>query len=164
MKAIVAVDQHWGIGKDGGMLVHIPKDLAYFKEKTLGKVVIMGRGTLESLPGAKPLKGRETIILSRSPGYDPGCKVCVSLEELFTLLKDYPDEDIFVAGGGDVYRQLMPHCDVCLVTKIDAAFAADTFFENLDAGQSFSLTAESEPITENGVTYRFAEYQRILPK
>lgn len=161
MKAIVAVDRNWGIGKDGGMLVHIPKDLAYFKEKTLGKVVIMGRGTLESLPGSKPLPGRETIVLSRKKDYDPGCKVCRSMDELFDFLKGYRDEEVFVAGGGDIYRQLMPYCDACLVTKIDAAFEADTFFENLDLQEDFILASAQEPITENGVTYSFTEYRRV---
>ena len=78
MKAIVAVDRNWGIGRDGGLLVHLPGDLKYFKEKTLGKTVVMGRETLESLPGGKPLPGRDNIVLTLNSFYEAGCPLCHS--------------------------------------------------------------------------------------
>lgn len=161
MKTIVAVDNNWGIGKDGTLLVHLPGDLKYFKEKTLGKVVVMGRTTFESLPGKKPLKNRVNIVLSRNPGFQPeGSIRCSSMGELFKVLENYDMEDVFIIGGADVYRQFSPYCNGHLVTKINGVFGADKHFENLDKRSDFELVKESEPQNENGVEYRFTEYRR----
>ena len=104
MKSIVVVDKNWGIGKDGDLLVHLPGDLKYFKEKTLGKVVVMGRTTFESLPGKKPLPGRVNIVLSRDLEFHPeGCIMCRSKEELFKELENYDDDDVMIMGGSYVY-------------------------------------------------------------
>lgn len=160
MKTIVAVDKNWGIGKDGGLLVNLPGDLKYFKEQTLGKVVVMGRTTFESLPGKKPLKDRVNIVLSRNEEFQPDCIKCRSMGELFKTLEQYDMEDVFIIGGQDIYRQFLPFCSSHLVTKIDAAFEADKFFENLDLRNDLELTWTSETIKENGVEYRFTEYRR----
>lgn len=161
MKTIVAVDNNWGIGKDGCLLCSIPGDLQYFKEKTLGKVVVMGRTTYESLPGKKPLKDRINIVLSRNPDFQPeGCITCKSMGELFKVLENYNMEDVFIIGGEDIYRQFSPYCSGHLVTKIDADFEADKHFENLDRRDDLELVAESNPQKENGVEYRFTEYRR----
>ncbi len=159
MKAIVAVDRNWGIGRGGKLLVHLPGDLAYFKEKTLGKTVIMGRKTLESLPGGSPLPGRNNIVLTRDPDCEAGCPLCHSVEELLGRIEG-EKEEAFVIGGEQVYRALLPCCDACYVTKIDAEYSAETFFPNLDRCDEFEQVWESEPVEEKGVTYRFAEYRR----
>lgn len=160
MKTIVAVDNNWGIGKDGGLLVNLPGDLKYFKEQTLGKVVVMGRTTFESLPGKKPLKDRVNIVLSRNEDFQPDCTKCKSMGELFKTLEAYDMEDVFIIGGADIYRQFLPYCSSHLVTKINGVFEADKFFENLDLRTDLELVGMSEPVSENGVEYRFAEYRR----
>lgn len=161
MKTIVAVDNNWGIGKDGCLLCNIPGDLKYFKDKTLGKVVVMGRTTYESLPGKKPLKGRVNIVLSRNPDFQPeGCIKCKSMGELFKVLEDYNMDDVFIIGGEDIYRQFSPYCSGHLVTRINADFSADKHFENLDKRSDLELVEEGEPQNENGVEYRFTEYRR----
>ncbi len=161
MKTIVAVDNNWGIGKDGCLLCHLPGDLNYFKEKTLGKVVVMGRTTCESLPGKKPLKGRVNIVLSRNPDFAPeGFIKCGSMGALFKTLENYNTEDVYIIGGADIYRQLSPYCNSHLVTKINCVFDADRHFEDLDKRGDLELVQESEPQKENGLEYRFTEYRR----
>lgn len=159
MKAIVAVDRNWGIGRDGGLLVHLPGDLKYFKEKTLGKTVVMGRETLESLPGGKPLPGRDNIVLTRNSCYEAGCPLCHSEEDLLNR-PDCRGEDVFVIGGEQVYRMLLPYCDTCYVTKIHGEYPAEKFFPDLDQSEEFEVVWESEPVEEKGVTYHFVEYRR----
>lgn len=161
MKTIVAVDNNWGIGKDGRLLCHLPGDLKYFKEKTLGKVVVMGRTTCESLPGKKPLADRVNIVLSRNPDFQPaGFIRCRSMGELFKVLENHDMEDVFIIGGADIYRQFGPYCSGHLVTKINGVFDADRHFEDLDKRSDLKLVWESEPQRENGLEYRFTEYRR----
>jgi dihydrofolate reductase len=159
MKLIVAVDKNWGIGKDGQLLCYLSGDLKYFKEKTLGKTVVMGRKTLESLPGAKPLPNRKNIVLSRDKNFQKdGCLV---FSEIQDFLENCKDDDVMVMGGGSIYKQLLKYCDTCYITKIDKAFEADTQFPNLDEMKDFQLTWISEAQNENGITYYFTEYKRI---
>ncbi len=158
MRAIVAVDEKWGIGKEGKLLTHIPGDLHFFKEKTLGKIVIMGRETLESLPGAKPLPGRRNIVLTRNKEYQVDCEVCYSKEELFNKLKGEDPENIYIIGGELVYHQFLPYYHQIYVTKMEGDFQAEKFFDNLDENDSFEMVWESDPHEENGVRYKFTEY------
>ena len=161
MKTIVAVDNNWGIGKEGCLLCHLPGDMKYFKERTLGKVVIMGRTTFESFPGQKPLKDRVNIVLSRNPDFQPAdCIKCKSMGELFKVLENYNMDDVMVIGGEDIYRQFLPYCNAHLVTKINETFGADKHFENLDQCGDWELVWESEPQEDNGMEYRFREYRR----
>lgn len=161
MKTIVAVDNNWGIGKEGCLLCHLPGDLKYFKDKTRDKVVVMGRTTFESLPGQKPLKDRVNIVLSRNPDFSPeGCIKCSSMGELFKVLENYDMEDVFIIGGEDIYRQFLPFCSGHLVTKINADFDADRHFENLDCRSDLELVEESEALRDNGLEYRFTEYKK----
>lgn len=160
MKTIVVVDQNWGIGKEGQLLAHLPGDLKYFKEKTLGKVVVMGRETLESLPGSKPLPGRTNMVLSRNPQFVADCMVYNSMEQLFKELENYPVEDIFICGGEKIYRQFSPYCDSYLVTKIEESFPADKHFEDLDKREDLAVYWESPVQEEKGIKYKFVEYRR----
>ena len=160
MKTIVAADNNWGIGKNGKLLVHLPGDLKYFKEKTLGKVVVMGRATYESLPGKTALKDRVNIVLSRNPDFHPDCILCRSVDEVFKTLENYDTEDVFIIGGQDIYSQFLPYCSGCLVTKINAVLDADKYFENLDMREDLELIWKSEARTENGIEYQFTEYRR----
>ena len=120
MKAIVAVDLNWGIGYRGNLLQRIPEDMKFFKQMTLGKVVIMGRETFESLPGKEPLKDRINIVLSKDECFtNEKVTICRSLDELFYELKKYNSDDVFVIGGESIYTQLLPYCSEVYVTKID---------------------------------------------
>ncbi|QAT43536.1 dihydrofolate reductase [Aminipila luticellarii] len=160
MKMIAAADNKWGIGKDNELLVHIPGDLKYFKEKTMGKVVVMGRKTLESLPGQRPLPGRTNIVLSSNKDYPAGCSVCHSKEELFKELEKYDSDDIYVIGGAKVYADLFDDCDTYFITKILKTFPADRYFNNLDECKEVSLVWESDMQESNGLEYKFTEYRR----
>lgn len=160
MKAIVAVDQNWAIGKSGQLLVHLPGDLQYFKEKTLQKAVVMGRTTLLTLPGGRPLKDRHNVVLSTDLSFRPACQIARSLEDLLSVLAAFDSDDIYVIGGEQVYRELLPLCDTVYVTIIEAVYEADKHFPNLDQMEEWEQTDLGEQREENGVTYRFATYRR----
>lgn len=165
MKLIVATEKNWGIGKDNQLLVHLPGDLKYFKERTLGKVVIMGRKTLESLPDARPLPKRTNIVISRNPDFKPeGCVMASSCEEAakkaLVLAGAGGSDDVIVMGGASIYEQMLPDCDTCYVTRLEQAFDADCSFRNLDQDPDFEVVWESPAQEENGVRYRFVEYRR----
>lgn len=161
MNLIVAVDKNWAIGKDGGLLAHLPKDLAYFKEKTLGKVVVMGRSTLESLPGGRALPNRTNIVLTHRLDFErEGCTVVHSMEELLEECNKYPSEDIMIMGGASVYNELMEVCDSLFITKIYHEFEADTYLKNADQLPQFKVIWSGDIIEENGIQYQWFEYRR----
>jgi len=162
MKAILSADRKWGLGYQGRLLVSIPSDLRFFRETTMGHVVVMGRKTLATLPAGQPLKGRTNIILSRDPEWTVrGATVVHSIRELMEALKPYEDDDIYVAGGGEIYRQLLPYCKVAHITKIDHAYEADTYFPNLDEMPEWKITGVSEEQTYFNLEYEFVKYERI---
>lgn len=162
MKLIVAVDKNWGIGKDNKLLVSIPADMKMFRQETTGKVVVMGRKTLESFPGGQPLKNRVNLVLSRNQEYKPkGVKVCRSLEELLEEVKKYPSDQVYCIGGESIYRQLLPYCDTAHVTKIDFAYQADSYFPNLDELPGWREAAVSEEQTYFDLEYRFVRYECV---
>lgn len=161
MKAIVVVDQNWGIGKDGNLLVHLSGDLKYFKEMTLGKTIIVGRKTLETFPGGKPLAGRENIVLTENPEFERDqCCICNDLDQLFDRISPLDGNDIFVVGGSCIYEMFMPYCDQVYVTRILETYDADKFFMNLDESGDFVKTWQSDLVEEKGVKYRFEKYSR----
>ncbi|MGN0659764.1 MAG: dihydrofolate reductase [Emergencia sp.] len=161
MKLILAADENWGIGCNGGLLCHIPGDLKYFREKTAGKTVVMGRATLESLPGGRPLPKRENIVLTRCQDYHvEGAAAVHSMEELDRLLEGRDTDDVMIIGGGSVYRQFLDRCDTCYITKIYESFPADTWFVNLDEHPEFEIVWKSDVREENGHRYQFFEYRR----
>ena len=163
MRAIFCADEKWGIGKDNGLLFSLPQDMKFFRETTKGKVVVMGRKTLESFPGGQPLKGRVNIVLS---SHEPkeGTVGAKSLNELFQLLKGYPEDEVFVIGGESVYRALLPYCSEVYVTKVAADGKADTFVPDLDEDEAFALAAEGEPVEDNGYLICFCTYKNRTPK
>lgn len=162
MNLIVAVDKNWAIGLGNKLLVSIPADMKFFRETTSGKVVVMGRKTLESFPGGQPLKKRTNIVLTKNTQSAPKDAVVVhDVDELLETLKGYPDEDIFVIGGESIYRQLLPYCDTAYVTKIDHAYHADTYFPNLDEDAQWKMTGVTEEQTYFDLEYVFARYERV---
>ena len=163
MKAIFHADREWGIGRANGLMFSLPKDMQFFRETTKGKVVVMGLNTLKSFPNGAPLKNRVNIVLCPE---DAGENVITvhSLDELFSHIKQYPAEDVFVIGGASVYKTLIPYCTQVLVTKVDALGGADVFAPDLDNDPAFRLVFESEPQEDNGYTIRFCTYQNTSPK
>ena len=140
------------------LLFKLPKDMKYFMEKTWCSTIVMGRSTLESLPGKKPLKGRESIVLSANTGFTvDGALVVRNTQALFTVLKSRLNE-VFVIGGESIFQLLLPYCEAALVTKVDAKPEADRFFPNLDKLPNWFISEQSEEIKENDLTYRFLTY------
>ena len=161
MNVIVAADQNWGIGKDNKLLVSIPADMKMFREETSGKVVVMGRKTLESFPNGLPLKNRTNIVITKNKDYDAkGAIVVHSIEEALEELKKYDTNDIYVIGGESIYRQLLPYCDVAHVTCMDYSYQADTWFPNLDEDAEWVVAADSEEKTYFDLEYCFKMYVR----
>ena len=158
MKLIAAADRNWGIGRDGDQPVYLKEDLKRFRALTLGKCVILGRKTLSTFPGGKPLAGRHSIILSRDPAFAPeGARVCRGVEEALAAAP----EDAVVIGGGSVYRAFLPYCDTAYITKIDGEFPADCSFPDLDKDPEWRAAEESELLEENGISYRYVTYVRV---
>lgn len=159
MKAIVAVDINWGIGCGGNLLQMIPEDMKFFKQMTLGKVVIMGRQTFESLPGKAPLKNRINIVLSKSMvSSDSGIIICRSLKKLFHQIEKYNTEDVFIIGGESIYTQFLPYCEEAYVTSIQNAYSADKHFINLDKEKAWERVSVSDSKEYNDIQYNFVKY------
>ena len=161
MNLIVAADSRWGIGKNGGLLADLPTDMKYFREHTRDKVVVMGRKTLESLPGKKGLPKRVNFVLTSNPDFEAErCTVVHSEDELWEAVSEYEPDDVFLIGGATLYNRFYKYCDKLYVTKIDADLGADTFIVDFDKDPDVEIISESEPVTENGLTYRFVIYRK----
>ena len=161
MNIIVAVDNNWAIGNKNELLIRIPNDQKHFRQETLGKVVVLGRKTLQTFPQGLPLQGRTNIILSKDKHYKVKDAIVVhSTEELLEELKQYPEEDVYIIGGESVYRELLPYCNVVHVTKIDHEYEADSYFPNLDADENWEITADSDEQTYFDIAYQFLRYER----
>ena len=160
MKRIVAVDKNWGIGRDNDLLFSLPADMKHFRETTSGKVIVMGKNTLLSFPNGAPLKNRTNIVLTTSGVEErEGLTVCRSLDELREELKKYNTDDVFVVGGGTIYRLLCDACDEAIVTKVDADGDATVFFPDLDQRENWVCESIGEAIETNGITVRFCHYK-----
>ena len=160
MKCIAAVDNNWAIGFKGKLLVSIPNDQKMFRNETIGKVIVLGRKTLETFPNGLPLKGRLNIILSRDPNYKVKDAVVVHNDnELFGELGKYNSDDIYIIGGESVYKRYVSYCDTAIITKIDQAYESDAFFPDLDEDKNWKMVAQSEEMTYFSVEYTFREYK-----
>lgn len=164
MKAIVAVDKKWGIGKNNGLLFSLKEDMRFFRLTTTGKTVVMGSNTLKSFPGGSPLKNRNNIVLYPGGEKRDDCLVVNSPEELFSVLKSLDGDEVFVIGGAMMYKTLLPYCDTVFVTKVNADGDATVFFENLDEHPDFCCVFEGEPLSDNGYEIRFTTYKNNAPR
>ena len=158
IRAIVHADKEWGIGKNNDMMFSLPKDMKFFRETTMGHIVVMGGNTLRSFPNGKPLKNRTNIVLSRGQVRDD-CIIVSTFDALKKAILERENEDIYVIGGGVIYKELLPYCEEILVTKVDAIGGAEVFFPNLDEDENFTCIYEGEPIDDNGLTIRFTTYK-----
>ena len=162
ISAIVAVDNNWGIGFNGDLLEHIPEDLKYFKELTSGCVVVMGRKTWDSLP-KKPLPNRLNIVITSQERHFEEMTAFIPFSEAVSRLKHSPKEDDwFIIGGGQIYKELLPYCDRVYVTKIYKDHdQIDTYFPNLDESDEWAPAMQSALHTYKDLTYQFWQYDRI---
>ncbi|MCM1330254.1 MAG: dihydrofolate reductase [Ruminococcus sp.] len=155
--AIAAVSENWGIGRNNDLLFNIPDDKKFFRRTTLKHTVIMGRHTLLSLPGGKPFKDRRNIVLTRKKDFEcEGAEVCQSIDEVLAKLDK--DEESFVVGGGQVYRDMLPYCERAIITRVSETPEAEVFFPNLDEHEEWSLSVRSEELEHEGLKYRFCVY------
>ena len=162
MNLIVAVSLDYAIGKNNKLLFRLPTDMAFFKEKTMGKTVVMGEKTYLSLP-KRPLLNRINIVLSDNPNFvAEGAIVVHTLDDLFKELKKYRSEDIFVCGGASIYNLLMNYCDTAYVTKVEKIVDADTYINDIEE-HGFVLKEVSPQIEENDLTFTFQTYQNPNP-
>ena len=155
MNLIAAADENWGIGKNGGLLAHISGDMKYFRETTKGKIVVMGRKTLEGLPGGQSLGNRINVVLSENPAYKmKGAVVCHNIDEALEYLKQFSSEDIYVIGGESIFRQFLPYCNTVYLTHIDYEYDADVKFPvNLWKSQEWEMVEEGEEQTYFSLCY-----------
>lgn len=158
--AIAAIDNKNAIGRDGGLLADIKTDMAFFRRTTLGHTVVLGRKTLSTFPGGRPLPKRKNIILTRDLSFSVEGGVVVN--DLDTLLKEIASEkeDVYVIGGGEIYSLLLPYCDRLVLTEIEADLNGEVFFPSFDKSQ-WARTELEEPHKENGLQFTFTQYDRI---
>ncbi|MBQ3665644.1 MAG: dihydrofolate reductase [Lachnospiraceae bacterium] len=159
MKLIAAVDQNWGIGNKGKLLVSIPEDMKFFRETTMGNVVVMGKNTLLSFPNGLPLKNRINIVLTTDRSFTAKDAVIVhDMEEALAEIRKYNTENVYVIGGASIYEQMLDCCDTAYITYIDYSYDADAYFPNLDQRQEWEMMDESEEKTYFDVEYYFRKY------
>ena len=166
MILMFAVDENWNIGIDGGMLVSISKDLRRFRETTEGNIVVMGRRTLEAIPGKKALPNRENIVVTRNKDFrGDGLHVLNDLDKLEELVKKIDPEDkmeVFVTGGESIVRQLISKCNKAYITKILRSYdKSDTAIPNLDESSEWKAVKESEVHREGDIEFKYVDYERI---
>jgi dihydrofolate reductase len=152
---IVARSRNGVIGKDEKLPWHLPEDLKFFKEKTMGFPVIMGRKTWESI--GKPLKGRQNVVLTKNPSYEVKNAIKVSsLEEALTLFTG----DIFIIGGATLYKQALPLANKVWITKIDKDFEGNAIFDKLDEKEWKLIWSEAH---QSSLPFKFQCFERICP-
>lgn len=162
MNLIVNVSENWAIGKNNSLLFHLSSDMKFFKNQTTGNIVVMGRKTLDSLPGGRALPNRQNIVLTRNCDFErENVTVCHSTSELKELLKTLPEENIYVMGGESLYRDLLPLCKTAYVTKVACSVSdADAFMPNLDEEPDWFIASESDTLVEKGLHFKFVTYNR----
>ncbi len=153
---IVAHDKHRVIGFENKMPWHLPGELQYFKDTTMGKPMIMGRKTFESI--GRPLPGRKNIIVTRNKEYHhEGIEVASSLEEAIEIAGNV--EEVMIIGGEEIFKQSLPIANRLYITQIDNEFEGDTYFPIY--GEEWSLISCSEPVDSNkGYTFRYCIYEK----
>lgn len=158
MNAIVAVDKEWSIGKDNNLLFSLPLDLKdNFRKMTLNKVVVMGANTFKSLPNGALPKRINIVLDSKGTQYDNAVTV-TSLDELLQYVSQYSTDDVFVCGGGVVYKLLLPYCHKAYVTKVDAVGNGTVFFPNLDDNKDWQCVSTLPTVIDNGYNTAVSVY------
>lgn len=156
MNIIVVADNHWGIGKDNNLLARLPADMKRFREITTGNTIVMGSKTYMSFP-KRPLPDRENLVITSKPELYPDVKCFESVDSFLAYAKNCKNE-IYVVGGGMIYKELLPYCEKAFVTRVMNDFGADTFFPDLDGDNNWEITEKSEIIETNGFNIQFVLY------
>lgn len=165
MQLIVAVDNNWAIGNNNNLLVSIPEDHKFFRQTTMGHVVVLGRKTLAGFPNGLPLKGRTNIIVTHDPDFEAKDAIVVhSKEELLLKLSEYDSDEVFIIGGESIYNMMYEYCDTAHVTKINYSYQADKYFPNLDEMENWEITGDSDEQTYFDLEYYFYRYENKNPK
>lgn len=160
MNAIVCAAMNNGIGKEGALLYHIREDLKRFQTLTTGGTVIMGRKTLESLPGGRPLAGRRNIVLTRNPSFRrEGVETVPAMTAALSLIEEEHPDTVWLIGGGEIYRQYLTLCRFCYMTRVYENPECDVFFPDLDAMPSWSVYHSGAAAQSGKTAYRFVEYR-----
>ena len=165
MNAIAAVSLTWGIGKGNDLLFHIREDMQRFRSLTTSGTVIMGRNTLDSMPGGKPLPQRRNIVITRNPGFSrEGVEAVHSIQEALDLVSGDDTDKVWVTGGGEIYAALLPYCRLCYLTRVYAEPACDAFFPDLDRRPEWQILRSGAIVSDRTLDYQFIEYiNRNLP-
>lgn len=165
VSAIVCVDKNWGIGYNNNLLISIPEDMRFFRDKTRHSVIIMGRKTYDSLP-SKPLPHKTNIVITskvdRLKINEKGT-IFVSMDFIKTFLNTLSSEspvDYYIIGGGQIYNELLPYCNKAYVTRVNIAKNADTYFPNLDSLSEWEIDEISDSQNYDGIKYRFCTYKK----
>ena len=173
MNLIVNVDLDWGIGKDNDLLFHLPADLRQFKRLTTGRIIVLGRKTLDTFPGQKPLRNRVNIVLTRDKNRVlSDAIICHDHQALKEELLHHPGNSVFVVGGESIYRQLLPFCNRAYVTRVYQRMNADAFFPNLDSMPNWKKIASGPVLTDYSrsdenktvIPFQYLLYQQIQSK
>ena len=161
MKIIVCIAENYAIGSENNLLFSLPPDMKFFRETTLGKIVVMGRSTLDSFPGGKALKNRINIVLTRDKDFSRENTIALhSVDEVLEYVKQFDSDDVYIIGGAQVYELFEPYCEAALVTKVRKSPAADKFFFNIDNSPSWQMNYESELMEHEGTQFTFCRYTR----
>lgn len=164
MILIAAVNNSWGIGAGNDLLYHIPRDMKFFRGKTKDNIIIIGRKTLESFPNGAPLKYRDNIVLTRDSSYRAeGAVICNNISAVSDYIGSHKDKEVFVCGGAEIYRLLLPYCSLAYITKIYDDKQAEKFMPNLDIENGWVLEETSEEYNEDGYSFRFCTYKNTNP-
>lgn len=157
---LVAMDKDGLIGKDNDLPWRLPNDLKYFKQLTTKHTILMGRKTYESI--GRPLPNRTNVVLTRNKDFQPeGCKVVHSVEEVQKLFKEDTNDEVFVIGGSDIFKLLLPFTDRLYITRIDESFEGDTFFPEIDFDNWNLVSKEQGEKDENNpYDYYFCIYDK----
>ena len=159
MNLIASADRNWAIGKNNELLVRVPEDMKFFRRMTTGKVVVMGRKTLDSMPGGKPLPQRRNIVLTRQKDFArEGVETAASVEEVLSLVAGEDPEKVWVIGGGEIYRQMLPHCRLCYLTRVYARPESDVYFPDLDTLPQWQVLRSGAIVSDGTLEYQFIEY------
>lgn len=158
---IVATDCNWGIGKKNDLLFHLKKDMQFFRQQTSDSIVVCGYNTLLSFPGGKPLKGRSTICLCPEEVERDDCFCVHSFEDLIKLITELSKtQNVFIIGGGMLYRSMLPYYDEIYVNKVDADGGAEVFFPNLDEHPDYEPYQFLPEIEDEGYRTRLVVYTK----
>ncbi|MFO7868469.1 MAG: dihydrofolate reductase [Bacteroidales bacterium] len=162
ISAIAAVSENNVIGNNNDLIWHMPADLRFFKRKTVGHTLLMGRKTFESINKGKPLPNRQTIVITRNKKFTAPQQVLVvhSIDEALHIMPQ--DEEVFICGGAQIYSAFLPCTDFLYITRIHESFSGDTFFPDFSS-QNWNIISEEFHSADSAhkYDYTFLTYKRI---